>query len=823
MTIGKKLISGFLCLALLVGAAGMTGIILVKKVYQAGNLILEEKVPLKDVSMEAVISAGNALEACRELLLTRHGLETVEGRIEEYIEDLDMWVLMAKYGTESAEFQNSPAGRMYIKDGLDIIAKPGSRQMQEVIREIEEKQVAFAQSARDLIKIHRDKMSYGFIIDDKDYDLDVFLYMADVSHRNWIDTLSDSVEYEIEFEGILDPTQCITGRWLESFHTEDEELAAEMEELKEVHAKFHHVGTEVTQAPDEDKESYLSRGKRHETKCLSQIAKIQKYVTERIDVLKVQEEEHIDTMLMAHEQILIKLEHLEEIADEEMTQAHTKASQTQVSASSILIVTMAVSVFTATLLGFILSRSISRVIKKIAGATQAIARGDLTQNLKIKSKDETGDLARDLNSMTENLRKIVNQINNNASTIAGVATELAATSTQIATGTEDMTHQSTTVAGAAEEISTNMTNMSSSTEEMSANVKSVASSVEEMTASITEIAKNAEHAATVAGKASQLVQGSNDKISLLGRAADEIGKVVEVIQDIAEQTNLLALNATIEAARAGDAGKGFAVVATEVKELAKQTAEATEDISRRITAIQNTTGESIEAISQISEVIKNVNEVSRTIASAVEEQSITTKEIAQNITQTATASEMVAQGISQNTSSTREITHNITGVNDIARQNAEGAAQTKTFSNQLSIMARDLKSLIGKFNIGQINFQAAPIKEAHSLWKQKLADLLAGKISLDSSEITDQHKCEFGQWYFSEGSEKYGHLDVFQDIETSHQRVHETARKVAQLANDGKKQEAREHYQHFHNLTAKLFEQLDLLEQQVNQTETVAV
>ena len=150
------------------------------------------------------------------------------------------------------------------------------------------------------------------------------------------------------------------------------------------------------------------------------------------------------------------------------------------------------------------------------------------------------------------------------------------------------------MAAAAEQMSANMSIMSASTEQMSGNVKAVASAVEQLTASINEIAKSAEQAATVANSAAGLAKAGNTTIGDLGTAAGEIGKVIEVIQDIAEQTNLLALNATIEAARAGDAGKGFAVVATEVKELARQTAAATEDIRRRIGGIQTSTGQVVQ-------------------------------------------------------------------------------------------------------------------------------------------------------------------------------------------------------------------------------------
>ena len=277
------------------------------------------------------------------------------------------------------------------------------------------------------------------------------------------------------------------------------------------------------------------------------------------------------------------------------------------------------------------------------------------------------------------------------------STELSATATQLASGAEETTNQSNTVAAAAEEMSANMNSVAASTEQMSANVRVVASAVEELTASISGVARSAEQAASVAGTAAGLAGDGNAKIGELGAAASEIGKVIEVIQDIAEQTNLLALNATIEAARAGDAGKGFAVVATEVKELAKQTAAATEDIRRRIEGIQTSTGQAVRSIGEITEVIKKVNEVSRTIASAVEEQSITTREIAKNVAETSTAAQTVARGVAESATVTREIAKNIVEVDAAARQTAQGATVTQTASGKVSDVTEQLHALVGQF------------------------------------------------------------------------------------------------------------------------------
>lgn len=196
-------------------------------------------------------------------------------------------------------------------------------------------------------------------------------------------------------------------------------------------------------------------------------------------------------------------------------------------------------------------------------------------------------------------------------------------------------------------------------------------------------------------KSRRLPDDSNIQIAELGTAADEIGSVVDVIQSIAEQTNLLALNATIEAARAGEFGKGFAVVATEVKELAKQTGDATIDIRHRIEAIQGATGKAVDSIGEITTVIREVSDVSRQIAAAVEEQTVTTAEIAQNIATTAASTDAVSNGIVESAAASQEITANIVDVDKAAKQNLIGAAETKDVGESMLELAKELQDIVG--------------------------------------------------------------------------------------------------------------------------------
>jgi len=349
----------------------------------------------------------------------------------------------------------------------------------------------------------------------------------------------------------------------------------------------------------------------------------------------------------------------------------------------------------------------AREVENVSQVLNLAAEGDLTQVYEVgKSEEDTkevhstfSEIASAVNGMCSNLREVIGGVAKNAETLNSTSTELSTTADQLAHGAGETTNQSATVSSAAEEMSINMNNMAASTEEMTTNIKTVATAVEEMTSSIAEIAKNADQASSVAGNAASLAESSNKTIGQLGSAADEIGKVIEVIQDIAEQTNLLALNATIEAARAGDAGKGFAVVATEVKELAKQTADATEDIRNRIEGIQGSTQEVVTSIGEISEVISQVSNVSQTIAAAVEEQSVTTKEIARNVTQTSDAAMSISSGVAESASASQEITRSISEVDQAAKQTSVAAAQTQESGNALSNLAEDLQGLVSKFQV----------------------------------------------------------------------------------------------------------------------------
>jgi methyl-accepting chemotaxis protein len=351
--------------------------------------------------------------------------------------------------------------------------------------------------------------------------------------------------------------------------------------------------------------------------------------------------------------------------------AAAKAHQDYNQSRTIMLITLFAGVLVSFFAAWRVSRGIVRSLRRVQDVCEGLAAGDLTRDCGLTTNDEPGRMGRALDAAMERLRHTMTTIDANATALAAASQEMSESAIQMSASAEETSVQAQVVSAATEQISRS--------------VDTVSAGGEEMSAAIREISLNASEAARVAADAVALTSTTSTTMNELGASSAEIGDVIKVITSIAKQTNLLALNATIEAARAGEAGKGFAVVASEVKELAQETARATEDISRRVESIQAGTTGAVTAIEEITGVIARISDFQTTIASAVEEQTATTNEMNRSVGEAATG--------------TNEIAQNITGVAEAAQMTSQGVAKAQQSSTDLSRMAHELSDLVSGFRV----------------------------------------------------------------------------------------------------------------------------
>ncbi|QZN84691.1 methyl-accepting chemotaxis protein [Cellulomonas sp. C5510] len=352
-------------------------------------------------------------------------------------------------------------------------------------------------------------------------------------------------------------------------------------------------------------------------------------------------------------------------AQESVAEAHAA----YVSNRTLVVALLAAGLVLALTLGLVTARGILRAVERVRVACDALADGDLTVEAGLDTQDEPGRAAQSLDRAIGTLREVVGDIDTTSVTLAAAAEQLSGSAQQIAAQAEQTEAQAGVVSAAAEEVSRT--------------TQTVAAGTQQMDASIQEISRSTSEAARISDQAARSAAETTAVIERLGESSRQIGDVVKSIAAIAGQTNLLALNATIEAARAGQEGKGFAVVAGEVKDLAQETGDATEDIARRVEAIQADAARAVEAVAEISRVVGAVHELQTTVAAAVEEQTATTAEIGRNVTEAAGGSGQIAE--------------NIAGVAQAAAVTRDGSAESERAAGELAALSGRLRGVVGQF------------------------------------------------------------------------------------------------------------------------------
>ncbi len=368
---------------------------------------------------------------------------------------------------------------------------------------------------------------------------------------------------------------------------------------------------------------------------------------------------------------------------------------------NILIFGTLITLAIAVCISYILGVAISKPIQALADNLKDIAQGDgdLTKRLDIKSADETGQTAKWFNLFVTNIQKIIIDVTNSAVAISKTSDGFLDSSQQMLDVAQKSAEKANGVASATEEMTTNMNSVAAAMEQSTANTATVAAAAEEMNTTIGDVGRNVTDARTLANNSVELTRKTASRVNSLGQAAEEISVVTETIKAISDKTNLLALNATIEAARAGEAGKGFAVVASEIKDLAQQTAKATEDISQKLNGIQQATGSTVTEINEVVESISQVDTVVNSISAAIEQQGSTTAEISENIGQLSMSVSEVNENISQNNLAVGQVAQDIVDVQGSADEISNSSAQIKQGAMEMNERAAELKKMVAGFKV----------------------------------------------------------------------------------------------------------------------------
>jgi len=698
LTIGKKLIFSFMILALLVLSSGIVGIIILNKVSNSADTVAKEKVPILYSVMKADLVVVEIEKFIDGYIHSSSDLVKKEKDLTALLDEFDMWISMLEHGTLSDKFKKGRSYPVYKSLKLNIIVPQSSKEMLKTVTAAKKKSIVFRKGCMDLIKAHNKYLSYSVTVEGKNYNLPFYLMLLQKDLAKYYNALENSVIAAIEFKENIDPSKGMLGKWIYSYKTEDKTLIKLIKKIDKYNKKLLKNVVKINQEDSSDgKAKYFGKCGGPYARIDQYLGKIHDYISPIYQALDTDKAEKLEALRHSAVKINTDLKKLVNGAEKEMATALKDAESSKKSGSVFLIILTIAAVLVAVVLGLFISRYLTRGITALADVMKLIAKGDLNQQVDISSKDELGELAKDTNAMTKNLKNIISRITSYSGNLTTSSADLSSLAASMSEGARNVTTKSESVAAAAEEMSTNMNSVAATSEEAATNINTVSIATDEINSSINEIAKNSETGNSITQEAVEKAKSATQKVNELGDAAREISKVTEVISEISEQTNLLALNATIEAARAGEAGKGFAVVASEIKQLALQTAGATNDIKTRIEGIQNSTSDTVREIEAVSKIIETVNEIVGTIAAAVEEQSATTKEISQNMGQASTGLQEVNENVAQSSSVSGEIAKDIGDVNTSSNDVLKDCELVNTNSSELKKLAKDLQELISQF------------------------------------------------------------------------------------------------------------------------------